>query len=104
MAAPVSSPPPDEVPPAASLRFEGGALEYFAYTIVLVVSAIPILTMAWGVTKFYGWAVKKTSFSDGTGAAFTGRPSQVSLLCSLAAILIYAGVVLGVSEPPLRVH
>ncbi|MCP5110627.1 MAG: hypothetical protein GY953_07310, partial [bacterium] len=97
-------PPPDEAPPATSLRFEGGAVEYFAYGIVVLVSAIPVVTMAWGMTKLFGWAVENTSFSDGTRATFAGRPSQVLLPCSFAAILIYAGVVLGLADQPLGVH
>lgn len=71
-----------------AITFSGGAAASLGYSALVVVLSLPLVPAAWGVAAFLAWWTGRLVFSDGTRAAFEGRPGRVWPL--FAALLFLA--------------
>jgi hypothetical protein len=71
------------------VRFTGGALWAFGYSLLFLILFLLLLPGAWGAVPLAIWWTSHLAFDDGTRAEFTGRPGQVWVLFAVMALLAY---------------
>lgn len=75
------------------LSFTGGALPLFGWTFLMAICEYLVIPAPWAAAALYRFAVRNTSFSDGTQVSFSGKGEDVWWVFMLVGLACYASFI-----------